>query len=43
MGSTKQFLPYEYYSLPFCRPVKLNYRPENIGEIVRGDRITNTP
>lgn len=43
MTSTVAFLPFEYYSLPFCRPKKLRYRPENIGEILRGDRITNTP
>eukprot|EP00039_Didymoeca_costata_P028094 m.19987 g.19987 ORF g.19987 m.19987 type:complete len:635 (+) comp6724_c0_seq1:278-2182(+) len=43
MSSTTQFLPFEYYSLPFCRPKNLRYRGENIGEILRGDRITNTP
>ena len=26
---------------PFCRPAR--YRAENLGEILRGDRITNTP
>lgn len=43
MTSTRQFLPFEYYSLPFCRPEKLVYRKENLGEVLRGDRITNTP
>ncbi|CAH8666822.1 unnamed protein product [Heterobilharzia americana] len=37
-------LPYEYYKLPFCRPEHLiEYPPENIGEILRGDRVVNTP
>eukprot|EP00037_Helgoeca_nana_P032152 m.412464 g.412464 ORF g.412464 m.412464 type:complete len:630 (+) comp28855_c0_seq1:43-1932(+) len=43
MTSTKHPLPYEYYYLPFCRPDKLVHRPENLGEVLRGDRITNTP
>jgi hypothetical protein len=43
MTSTRQFLPYEYYSLPFCQPKHIRYRPENLGEVLRGDRITNTP
>ncbi|KAH9592517.1 Transmembrane 9 super member 4 [Schistosoma haematobium] len=37
-------LPFEYYKLPFCRPKQLvEYPPENIGEILRGDRVVNTP
>nr|CAX73076.1 Transmembrane 9 superfamily protein member 4 [Schistosoma japonicum] len=37
-------LPFEYYKLPFCRPKQLvDYPPENIGEILRGDRVVNTP
>nr|CAH8872250.1 unnamed protein product [Trichobilharzia regenti] len=37
-------LPYEYYKVPFCRPKQLiEYPPENIGEILRGDRVVNTP
>ncbi|XP_070555187.1 transmembrane 9 superfamily member 4-like [Ptychodera flava] len=44
MTSTKTQLPYEYYSLPFCRPEgELHYKPENLGEVLRGDRIVNTP
>lgn len=42
--SIKTVIPYEYYSLPFCKPVgKLHYESENLGEIMRGDRIVNTP
>jgi transmembrane 9 superfamily protein 2/4 len=31
--------------LPFCKPDdgKLHYKPENLGEVLRGDRIVNTP
>ena len=45
MTSVKTQLPYDYYALPFCKPSdsKLHYKPENLGEILRGDRIVNTP
>jgi len=41
--SVKAQLPYEYYSLPFCKPPEgIVYKAENLGEVLRGDRITNT-
>ncbi|KAK3737539.1 hypothetical protein QZH41_010645, partial [Actinostola sp. cb2023] len=43
MTSIKTQLPYEYYTLPFCRPTNLHFKPENLGEVLRGDRIVNTP
>lgn len=45
MTSTLTQLPYEYYSLPFCLPKKgaIIYKSENLGEVLRGDRIVNTP
>lgn len=45
MTSTKTQLPYEYYSLPFCLPKNgtVIYKSENLGEVLRGDRIVNTP
>ncbi|XP_066594508.1 transmembrane 9 superfamily member 4 [Prorops nasuta] len=45
MTSTHTQLPYEYYSLQFCIPKygTFNYKSENLGEILRGDRIVNTP
>lgn len=45
MTSTKTQLPYEYYSLPFCLPKNgtFIYKSENLGEVLRGDRIVNTP
>lgn len=36
-------LPYEYYSLPYCRPEKVISSAENLGEVLRGDRILNSP
>ncbi|KAI4489694.1 hypothetical protein M0804_003876 [Polistes exclamans] len=45
MTSTHTQLPYEYYSLKFCRPKNgtFIYKSENLGEVLRGDRIVNTP
>ena len=44
MTSTHTQLPYEYYSIPFCPPKsgEVEYKSQNLGEILRGDRITNT-
>lgn len=43
MTSSLTQLPYEYYSLQFCRPKNGTvYKTENFGEILRGDRIVNT-
>lgn len=35
-------LPYKYYSLPFCQPKEIEDKVENLGEILRGDRIENS-
>ncbi|XP_073436824.1 transmembrane 9 superfamily member 4 isoform X1 [Dendrobates tinctorius] len=43
LTSSRTQLPYEYYSLPFCRPDQVTYKAENLGEVLRGDRIVNTP
>uniref|UniRef100_U5EWA6 Transmembrane 9 superfamily member n=1 Tax=Corethrella appendiculata TaxID=1370023 RepID=U5EWA6_9DIPT len=45
MTSSRTQLPFEYYSLQFCLPKNGtlgNFR-ENLGEVLRGDRIVNTP
>lgn len=44
MTSTKTQLPYEFYSVPMCMPGpdELYHRQENLGEVLRGDRIVNT-
>uniref|UniRef100_A0A4W5KI53 Transmembrane 9 superfamily member n=1 Tax=Hucho hucho TaxID=62062 RepID=A0A4W5KI53_9TELE len=43
LTSSRTQLPYEYYSLPFCQPDTVVYKAENLGEVLRGDRIVNTP
>ena len=58
MTSSKTQLPYEYYSLPMCKPetvcrhikviqcsifiFQVIYQTENLGEVLRGDRIVNS-
>eukprot|EP00239_Pterosperma_sp_CCMP1384_P006602 CAMPEP_0197846788 /NCGR_PEP_ID=MMETSP1438-20131217/4352_1 /TAXON_ID=1461541 /ORGANISM="Pterosperma sp., Strain CCMP1384" /LENGTH=640 /DNA_ID=CAMNT_0043458551 /DNA_START=225 /DNA_END=2147 /DNA_ORIENTATION=+ len=42
LSSTKTQLPYEYYSLPYCRPKTIINSAENLGEVLRGDRIENS-
>ncbi|EXC11823.1 Transmembrane 9 superfamily member 4 [Morus notabilis] len=43
LTSTKTQLPYSYYSLPYCRPGHIVDSAENLGEVLRGDRIENSP
>lgn len=43
LTSIKTQLPYEYYSMPYCRPEKILPSAENLGEVLRGDRIENSP
>ncbi|GLJ13943.1 hypothetical protein SUGI_0222870 [Cryptomeria japonica] len=43
LASTRTQLPYEYYSLPYCHPKKIVDSSENLGEVLRGDRIENSP
>ncbi|KAK1275849.1 hypothetical protein QJS04_geneDACA003845 [Acorus gramineus] len=43
LTSTKTQLPYAYYSLPFCLPDTIVDSAENLGEVLRGDRIENSP
>ena len=42
LTSVKTQLPYKYYSLPVCKPAKIEERTENIGEIIAGDRIESS-
>lgn len=42
LSSIKYQLPYEYYSLPYCRPERIVQSAENLGEVLRGDRIENS-
>jgi transmembrane 9 superfamily protein 2/4 len=43
LTSIKTQLPYEYYSLNYCKPEKILNKAENLGEVLRGDRIENSP
>lgn len=43
LTSTKTQLPYSYYSIPYCQPKKIVDSAENLGEVLRGDRIENSP
>lgn len=42
LSSTKTQLPYDYYFLDYCRPSKIQNSNENLGEVLRGDRIENS-
>ena len=42
LTSTSTQLPYDYYSLPYCKPEKVKHAAENLGEVLRGDRIENS-
>jgi len=41
--SMKTQVPYQYYTLPYCEPDTIMYKQQNLGEILRGDEITNSP
>ncbi|KAF8033752.1 hypothetical protein BT93_C0115 [Corymbia citriodora subsp. variegata] len=43
LTSTKTQLPYTFYSLDYCQPPKIVDSAENLGEVLRGDRIENSP
>ena len=45
LDSVKTQLPYDYYSLPFCRPYndKILQEEENLGEVLSGDQIETSP
>jgi len=42
LSSTKTQLPYDYYSLPFCRPAEVVNKMENLGEVLHGSVIKNS-
>ena len=44
MTSAHTQLPYEYYSMDLCKPSDVViYSSQNLGQIIRGERIVNTP
>lgn len=42
ISSVRNPLPYAYYTLPYCRPEHIVQSAENLGEVLRGDRIENS-
>eukprot|EP00316_Scyphosphaera_apsteinii_P020015 CAMPEP_0119308604 /NCGR_PEP_ID=MMETSP1333-20130426/11553_1 /TAXON_ID=418940 /ORGANISM="Scyphosphaera apsteinii, Strain RCC1455" /LENGTH=629 /DNA_ID=CAMNT_0007312415 /DNA_START=21 /DNA_END=1910 /DNA_ORIENTATION=- len=43
LSSTVTQLPYDYYALPLCRPKELKNSVENLGEVLHGSKIQNSP
>jgi transmembrane 9 superfamily protein 2/4 len=43
LTSTKNVLPFNYYDLAFCKPAEIEYKVENLGEVLHGSRIQNSP
>ena len=43
LSSPKTHLPYDYYSLAFCRPDETVHAAENLGEVMTGAVIQNSP
>jgi len=42
LTSVKTQMPFDYYSLPFCKPKELIVEGDNVGEAFAGDRIENS-
>jgi hypothetical protein len=42
LTSVKTQIPFDYYSLPYCKPSLASRESENIGEVISGDRIENS-
>lgn len=42
LRSTRVLFPYDYYSLPFCRPAPIEDLYDSLGEIIWGDRKHNS-
>jgi len=42
LDSTKTQIPFDYYDLPFCRPLSIKLDAENLGEVLMGERIENS-
>lgn len=42
LTSVRTQFPYEYYSLPVCKPDVIVDKAENLGELLSGDRIENS-
>jgi len=43
LTSTKTQLPYDFYTLPICKPKEIVNAVENLGEVLHGSVIQNSP
>jgi len=43
LTSSKTQLPFRYYVLPYCQPKAITPSAENLGELLMGDAIENSP
>ncbi|EOD11465.1 hypothetical protein EMIHUDRAFT_470908 [Emiliania huxleyi CCMP1516] len=43
LSSPRTHLPFDYYALPHCRPETLESKAENLGEVLHGSKIQNSP
>ena len=43
LTSHRTQVPYDYYSLPYCKPKNVKLATENLGEFLSGDRILSSP
>ena len=43
LTSVETHMPYEYYQLPFCAPPTITEYAENIGELLTGNKLENSP
>merc|ERR1719478_2108700 len=43
LSSAVTQLPYNFYSLPFCKPPDITNAVENLGEVLHGSVIQNSP
>ena len=43
LTSSVTALPFDYYNLAFCKPKDLKYSVENLGEVLHGSMIQNSP
>ena len=37
LSSAVTQMPYDYYSLPYCKPERVKHAAENLGDVLRGD------
>ena len=42
LTSDRTPVPVRFYDLPYCRPSEIRASAENLGEVLRGDRIFNS-